>query len=119
MYQIQLTKTYGINDWREDMRQLTTQCGGRGKTTTFLLDDTQIKEDSFLEDVNGLLNSGEIPNLFDNEQKAELLELVRKLSKNRGKSIESLKKLYNFFIENCSTDLHCVICASPIGDAFR
>ena len=101
------------------MRQLTTQCGGKGKTTTFLLDDTQIKQDSFLEDVNGLLNSGEIPNLFNTEQKAELLELVRHLAKNRGKSIESLKKLYNYFIDNCKKELHTVICASPIGDAFR
>jgi len=38
-----------------------------GKTTTFILDDAQIKKASFLEDVNGLLNSGEIPNLYDTE----------------------------------------------------
>jgi hypothetical protein len=31
---------YGLVEWREDMRLMTTQCGARGKITTFLLDDT-------------------------------------------------------------------------------
>ena len=53
---------------------MTTQCGGYGKPTTFLIADTQIKETAMLEDINNLLNSGEIPNLYDVEQKAELLD---------------------------------------------
>ena len=30
----------------------------------FLFDDTQIVYEAFLEDVNGILNTGEVPNLF-------------------------------------------------------
>ena len=38
--------------------------GKEGKTTKFLLTDTQIKEEAFLEDVDGLLNAGEVAILF-------------------------------------------------------
>jgi dynein heavy chain len=49
------------------MRKLTTLAGGKNKVTTFLINDGQIKETSFLEDINNLLNTAEIPNLFDPE----------------------------------------------------
>ncbi len=41
----------------------------------FLLTDTQIKEESFLEDVDGLLNAGEVPNLFALDEKQEIIEV--------------------------------------------
>ena len=36
----------------------------------------QIKWDGMVEDVNNLLNSGEVPNLFANDEKAEILDKV-------------------------------------------
>lgn len=44
-------------------------CGIKGERTTFLINDNQITNESFLEDVNNLLNSGEIPNLWLPEDK--------------------------------------------------
>jgi dynein heavy chain len=38
--------------------------GCEGKDTTFVLNDTQIMYESFLEDVNNILNTGEITNLY-------------------------------------------------------
>lgn len=35
--------------------------------TTFILTDTQIMHESFLEDVNNILNTGEITNIYDKE----------------------------------------------------
>ena len=51
------------------------QAGKDGKTTVFLLTDTQIKQESFLEDVDGLLNAGEVPNLFAIDEKQEIVEV--------------------------------------------
>lgn len=40
----------------------------------------QIKEEGFLEDVNNMLNSGEVPNIFGADEKAELCEKMRVVS---------------------------------------
>lgn len=53
------------------------------KPTVFLLTDTQIKEESFLEDVDSLLNTGEVPNLFAVDEKAELNEVTQLPSHNK------------------------------------
>jgi dynein heavy chain len=45
--------------------------------TVFLFTDTQIKNEGFVEDINNLLNTSEIPNLFPPEDKAEITEMVR------------------------------------------
>ena len=37
----------------------------------------QIKQETMLEDVNGLLNAGEVPGLYDVEEKAEICEKMR------------------------------------------
>lgn len=57
------------------------KAGGDGKSIVFLLTDTQIKDESFLEDVNTLLNTGELPNLYTNEEKAEILEKIQAVAK--------------------------------------
>lgn len=44
------------------------------KTGVFLLSDNQILQEQFLEDINNLLNIGEIPNLFPPEDKEQLLD---------------------------------------------
>lgn len=59
----------------ECMQVLLKSAGKDGKTTVFLLTDTQIKEEAFLEDVDGLLNAGEVPNLFELDEKQEILEV--------------------------------------------
>lgn len=41
----------------------------------FLLTDTQIKDESFLEDVDSMLNTGEVANLFAVDEKQELMEV--------------------------------------------
>ena len=57
------------------LQKLLKSAGKEGKHTVFLLADTQIKEESFLEDVDGLLNAGEVANLFNLEEKTEVLEV--------------------------------------------
>lgn len=49
--------------------------GAEGKPTVFLITDTQIKEESFLEDIDNLLNTGEVPNLYAVDEKQEIMEV--------------------------------------------
>ena len=54
---------------------LLKNTGCYGKTTVFLITDSQIKEESFLEDIDSLLNTGEVPNLFATDEKVEIMEV--------------------------------------------
>lgn len=45
------------------------QAGLDNKPTVFILSDTQISNEGFLEDINNLLNNGEVPNLLKVENK--------------------------------------------------
>ena len=75
-------------EWREDIKELMRVAGGKGLTTSFLLTDAQIKMESFLEDVNNILNTGEVPNIFPADEKADVCEDVRKPAKEENRCPE-------------------------------
>ena len=49
------------------------------KHSSFLF--LQIKQESFLEDINNLLNAGEVPNLFPLDERTEICEKMRQIDK--------------------------------------
>ncbi|KAF5831208.1 dynein-1-beta heavy chain, flagellar inner arm I1 complex [Dunaliella salina] len=85
-FTIEITRNYRQVEFREDLKGLYRQAGCANKPTVFLFDETQIVNESFLEDVNNILSSGE---------------------------------LYSFFLERVRTNLHVILCLSPVGETFR
>ena len=120
LFQIEITKNYTTVDWRDDLKRLLVKAGAEGKAVTFLFSDNQIKDESFVEDINMILNSGDIPNIFPADEKAELIEKMQLVARTLGRKIDSTPlSMYNFFIERVKENLHVVLAMSPIGDTFR
>lgn len=55
-----------------DLRRLYWQAGVQNRPTVFLFNDTQVVEEGFLEDINNILSSGEVPNLYKPEEFEEV-----------------------------------------------
>ncbi len=132
-----------MNEWREDLKviPITTKeikmkfilfyffsqkvlrlAGAQGQPTVFLITDSQIKDESFLEDVDSMLNTGEVPNLFAPDERGEIMEAVAPAAQASAedKNTEfSPLALFSFFVNRCRENLHIVIAFSPIGDLFR
>ena len=108
-------------EFREDLKNLMRSCGGgAGKLTSFIFTDNSIKEEAFLEDINNILNTGEVPNIFPIDEKVVVQDSVRKIAKEENRCPEGTPaQLFSYFVERCKKNLHIVMCFSPIGDSVR
>lgn len=81
LFQVEVSRAYGHNEWREDMKKLLMAAGLPAKSTVFLFSDSQAKDESFVEDINSLLNTGDLPNLYQSDEKAIILERMQGAAK--------------------------------------
>jgi len=66
------------------MQKLYHVAGVEGKPVVFLLTDSQISKESFLEDVNNLLNSGEVAGMYAPEDKEGIIGSIREWLLTQG-----------------------------------
>nr|XP_048689619.1 dynein axonemal heavy chain 2 isoform X1 [Caretta caretta] len=118
IFQIEVTKHYRKQEFRDDIKKLYRQAGVDLKPTTFLFVDTQIMDDSFLEDINNILSSGEVPNLYKADEFEEIQSVILDAARAEGIP-ETADSLFGYLIERVRNNLHVVLCLSPIGDPFR
>ena len=116
--QIEITRGYGINDFREDIKTFMIKTGIERTPMVFLFTDSQIVVEDMLEDINNMLNSGEIPNLFPADEKDRICNDMVPVCKQMGIP-ETRDNCWNQFIQNSRDNLHMVLGMSPVGDALR
>eukprot|EP00928_Gymnodinium_smaydae_P036017 TRINITY_DN25241_c1_g2_i2.p1 TRINITY_DN25241_c1_g2~~TRINITY_DN25241_c1_g2_i2.p1 ORF type:complete len:3507 (-),score=695.75 TRINITY_DN25241_c1_g2_i2:57-10475(-) len=117
VFQIEMSKGYGMNEWHEDMKKMLMKAGCTNTNMTFLFSDTQIAQEAFLEEISSILNTGEIANLYANEDKLEITEKCSKGANAAGKNGPA--EIFAWYVDQCRKNLHVVNAMSPIGSAFR
>ncbi|XP_045464438.1 dynein axonemal heavy chain 8-like isoform X2 [Harmonia axyridis] len=119
-FQLQLTRSYNIGNLMEDLKYLYRVAGLDGQGISFIFTDNDIKDETFLESMNNILSSGEIANLFPKDEIDEIQsELIPILKKIQPKTPPTVENLYEFFITRAVSNLHVVLCFSPVGEKFR
>eukprot|EP00961_Rhodomonas_salina_P291844 3932379-Rhodomonas_salina.1 len=117
-FQIELTKGYGNVEFREDLKKLFQIAGVERIPVVFLFTDSQIVNEGFVEDINSILNAGDVPNLFPQDEKDRVIGDCREYAASIGKPLTK-ESVYNVFISCVQQNLHCVLSMSPVGEAFR
>jgi dynein heavy chain len=118
VYQIEIAKGYGMNEWRENLKECLLVAGVSNKPIVFLFNDTQIINENMLEDVNGILNSGDVPNLYAPEDIEAITSACKPLCA-RKKIPPTKINIFSQFLFRVKENIHVVLCMSPLGDAFR
>uniref|UniRef100_A0A8B9IAP8 Dynein axonemal heavy chain 9 n=1 Tax=Anser brachyrhynchus TaxID=132585 RepID=A0A8B9IAP8_9AVES len=118
VFQITLRKGYGIPDLKVDLASLYLKAGVKNVGTVFLMTDMQVADEQFLVLVNDFLASGEIPDLFPDDEVENIINSVRNEVKGQG-LVDSRDTCWKFFIERVRRQLKVALCFSPVGSKLR
>ena len=118
VFQITLRKGYGMADLQLDLAGLYMKAGVKNVPTMFLMTDSQVPDNKFLVLINDLLSTGEIPDLFAEDELADIISGVRNEVKAAG-IMDSTENCWSFFIDRIRTTLKVVLCFSPVGSTLR
>ena len=121
LFSLEITKNYDLIKWKEDMMNMFIKGGVDERGTVFLLSDTHIVNETFLEDTNNILNNGEIPNLFSNmDDFNNVIDNMKEAVKGELKYKDlSDPELFELFKDRCRNNIHVMLAFSPIGEDFK
>lgn len=115
--QIEVIKNYSMRNWRDDIKAVLLQAGLENKPLTFLFVDTQIINEQMLEDINSVLNSGDVTNLYQEKDFEEIMNQCK--ADCIKKNLQPNKmNIFTMYLARVKRNIHIVMCMSPLGEAF-
>ena len=118
---LEITKNFGILQFRTKMKQVyeLAAYNGRDKLkTVFLLEETDIVREEFLEDIQNVLASGLVPNLYSNDDLARVRDECKMAYKMAGNTEEIPEKMNEFFYRRVQDNLHLAYIVSSTLQEF-
>lgn len=74
IFQIEVVKNYTIRSWREDIKKVLMFSGVENKPISFLFTDTQIIKEQMMEDINNILNSGDVTGIYQEKDYEDIIQ---------------------------------------------
>ncbi len=112
------SRSYRKENFREDIKAVMRSSGVDGKSVTFMLSEYQMSGEGFLEDVNSILNTGEVNSLYRAEETEAILKDMAPVLQS-FKRLETRENKHSLFVERVRDNFHVVLSASPVGDTLR
>ena len=118
VFQIKAGRNYSLTDFDNDLREVMKRAGVKQEKITFIFDESNVLSNAFLERMNALLASGEIPGLFEGDEYLALMNQCKEAAMKDNKLIDSDDQLYWNFIKNVQRNLHVVFTMNPSNPDF-
>jgi dynein heavy chain len=117
-FQIEVAKGYGNNEFKEDLKTCLMRAGVEQKVQVFLFCDAQIVKEDFVEAVNNVLNSGDVPNLYKQEDMDTISQACRSICQAMGMA-PTKSNIFAAYLTRVKKNVHVILAFSPVGDSFR
>ncbi|KAL7671307.1 hypothetical protein ACOME3_006208 [Neoechinorhynchus agilis] len=118
LIRIRPSRSFSNQDWRDALKSILLKCGIQNMHTVLLLDDSEMIEDYFFEDISCLLTSGDVLNLYNPNEMEDILQRCKKLVKDKSKEATKTN-IFAAYLEAVKRHLHVVLCMSPVNEKFR
>ena len=102
---LKMGKNYGLKQFKQEVKNAMQIAGVDNEQVFFLLEDHNLIDHNFLDMVNSLLSSGEIPGLYSPEELEPLLTPLRQNANNEGYS----GNLISYFAQNVKKNMHIIL----------
>eukprot|EP00586_Coscinodiscus_wailesii_P014222 CAMPEP_0172510176 /NCGR_PEP_ID=MMETSP1066-20121228/226876_1 /TAXON_ID=671091 /ORGANISM="Coscinodiscus wailesii, Strain CCMP2513" /LENGTH=4214 /DNA_ID=CAMNT_0013289037 /DNA_START=123 /DNA_END=12767 /DNA_ORIENTATION=+ len=119
IFQIKAHSRYGLDEFNEDLRHVMRRVGIDGEKICFIFDEANALGSGFLEAMNALLASGEVPGLFEGDDYQALMSASRDSAAREGVIGNSDEELWRRFTSIVQRNLHVVFTMNPSGGEWK
>ena len=98
-------KNYGLKQFKTELKAAMQLAGVENEQVFFILEDHNLITTEFLDMINSLLSSGEVPGLYTPEELEPLITVLRQNASNEGFS----GNLISYFAKSIKKNLHVIL----------
>ena len=100
-----ITRDYSVKEFKRDLKVILQSSGIEGKPTSMFIEDYQFVNPEFLQLLNSLLSSGEVPGLYTSDEIEPLLVNLA----DEMRQIGGFRSLYEFFVFRVKKNLRIIL----------
>lgn len=121
VFTIKPGRKYDIFAFESDLRSVMKRAAIKGEKLTFIFEESHALGPAFIERMNALLASGEVPGLFEGDEYSQLLNECRTAFSNSSSvSIsDDNNELFARFTKLVQENLHIVFTLNPANPNFK
>jgi len=119
VFQIKAHSKYELFDFYEDLRDVMKRVALKGEKICFIFDEANCLNTGFIEAMNALLASGEVPGLFEGDEYTALMNACRDSALKEGVILDSEEELWHRFRDLVQKNLHVVFTMNPSGGDWK
>nr|XP_034491996.1 dynein heavy chain 5, axonemal [Marmota flaviventris] len=119
-FQITLTRSYNTSNLMEDLKFLYRTAGQQGKGITFIFTKHEGPDEKHLKHEKMPVLLFQVSNLFARDEIDEInSDLTLVMKKEHPRRPPTNENLCDYFMCRVRSNLHIVLCFSPVGEKFR